>query len=261
MKILNSLFRKNWLNTFILFIFLFSLIPIKAQTQDTTQIKEGNYKNIIRFNLSNWLIYDKALQFSYERLLKKKNRSISVFGGYQEFPININLNIENVELSREVDRSGYTIGADYRFYLAKENKYSAPHGIYLAPFASFVNFTNKRGITYNNSGVFETTNLKTEINMLNIGGVLGYQFVIKERFVIDAVVFGPAITSYIFHSRTESDLANLDSNEVAEKVIEALKEKFPLLKDIGTGKEVNKSGTEAFWSGGFRYSISIGYRF
>ena len=36
------------------------------------------------------------------------------------------------------------MGSEFRFYLSKENKYDAPHGVYLAPFVSFYHFNNQR---------------------------------------------------------------------------------------------------------------------
>ena len=106
-----------------------------------------------------------------------------------------------------------------------------------------------------------SANLNTKINFVNIGGELGYQFVIGKRWVIDAVMFGPAFTHYNFKAKLDNPLPGLDDNEVAQAVIDALKEKLPLLNDITSDEGVNKSGTEAFWSLGFRYSISIGFRF
>jgi len=79
--------------------------------------------------------------------------------------------------------------------------------------------------------------------------------------VIDAILCGPAFTHYNFHTKLENPLPGLDENEAAQAVIDALKEKFPLLNDLSSDKGINKSGTEAFWSVGFRYNVSIGFRF
>ena len=106
-----------------------------------------------------------------------------------------------------------------------------------------------------------SANLNTKINFLNIGGELGYQFVLGKRWVIDAVVFGPAMTSYSFKAKLDNHLPGLDDNEALQAVIDALKEKLPLLNDITSDEGASKSGTEAFWSVGFRYNITVGFRF
>jgi len=237
---------------FIPFVFLF--ISVKAQ-------EPKKLKNTVKVNLTTGLLYKNAFQLSYERLIGK-NQSLNIFGGYNEFPSDISLNLNNAHLSNSSSKSGYMLGADYRFYLQKENKYSAPHGVYLAPYMSFYQFRGKRTLTYTDSvGTQSSSNLSTNINFFNIGGELGYQFVLGKRFVIDAVVFGPATTHYKFKANLDGNIPGLDENETIKAVIDALKDKLPLLNDLGKEHEVSSSGNEAFWSFGFRYNIRIGFRF
>ena len=79
--------------------------------------------------------------------------------------------------------------------------------------------------------------------------------------MIDAVMFGPAITNYNFKARLESHIPGLDENEALQEVIEALKEKLPLLNDLSSKEGISGSGIQTFWALGFRYNISIGFRF
>jgi hypothetical protein len=237
---------------FIPFVFLF--ISVKAQ--ETKKLK-----NTVKVNLTTGLLYKNAFQLSYERLIGK-NQSLNIFGGYNEFPTDISLNLSNTHLSNSSSKSGYMFGADYRFYLQKENKYSAPHGVYLAPYMSFYQFKGDRTLIYTDStGTQSTSNLSTTINFFNVGGELGYQFVLGKRFVIDAVVFGPATTHYKFKAKLDGNIPGLDEHEAIQAVIDALTDKLPLLNDLGKEHEVSSSGNEAFWSVGFRYNISIGFRF
>jgi len=238
---------------------IFCLISISSSAQDTT--KHGRkLKNTIKLNLTAPILYNNATQLSYERLTGK-NQSLNIFGGYNEFPTNLSLNLENTEFTNSSKKSGYMLGADYRFYLQKENKYAAPHGVYLAPYFSFYQFNADRGIQHTDSaGTIHTASSNTKINFFNIGGEMGYQFVLGKRWVIDAVVFGPAITKYDFKVKINGDLG-LDENETAQAIVDALKDKFPLLNDLSKDKQVSGSGHEAFWSFGFRYNISVGFRF
>lgn len=221
---------------------------------------EGRMNNVIKYNLSASLLYDNSLHFSYERVMKKKNQSISIFGGPAQFPVD--LSIVNVNEGSNRSKSGYVIGADYRFYLSKENKYAAPHGIYVAPFVASYQFSNSKDVEYTDSaGEKNNLGLDTKVTFFNIGAQLGYQFVIKKHFVIDFVMFGPALTSYRFKANINGDISTVDKESLAAQVIDALKEKYPLLNDLAKGEDVSKDGVEAFWSVGFRYNISIGYRF
>ena len=96
--------------------------------------------------------------------------------------------------------------------------------------------------------------------MLNIGGELGYQFVIKKRFVVDCVLLGPALTSYNWTIQLNG-ATTADLTEKQQAILEAMKEKFPLLKELAVDKKISSSGVADFWSIGFRYAIHIGYRF
>jgi len=240
----------SFLTTIILVLFTFSL---HAQ-----QKKE--LKNTIKLNLTAQILYSNAWQLSYERVISK-NQSLNIFGGYNEFPSSLQLNLSDTKLTNSSSKSGYMLGADYRFYLQKENKYAAPHGIYLAPFFSFYQFNGDRGIQrIDSAGTTHNATSNTKINFFNIGGELGYQFVFGKRWVIDAVLFGPAITKYDFKVKIDGDLG-LDENETAQAIIDAMKDKFPLLSDLSKEKQVSGSGHEGFWSLGFRYNISVGFRF
>jgi len=232
-----------------------------GNAQDSTNKKVKNFKNTIKFNVTSKVLYDNSYQFSYERLTRK-NQSFSIYGGYIEFPGALSLNIENTQFSKASSKSGYALGMDYRFYLMKENKFGPPHGIYLAPFINYYKFKSERTLTYTDSlGNDESTKMHTGIGFLNIGAELGYQFVLGKRWVIDAVIFGPAVTHYNFKVSMDDKLPGLDENGTIKQVIDALKEKYPVLKDLSSNQSVSGNGVEDFWSFGFRYCISVGFRF
>jgi hypothetical protein len=173
-------------------------------------------------------------------------------------------NNSNLKFINNKQKSGFAIGADYRFYLASENKHAAPRGVYLAPFISYYSFTNTRDIRYDTGGVAAQPVLisKFGASFFNVGACLGYQFVIAKRFVVDAVMFGPSFTAYKF--KLSLDGPNIDPDDLSQAtkdIIAALKDKFPFLQELSDNKEITKSGISKFGSIGFRYSISIGYRF
>jgi len=245
------------------FIAILSLSPYILFAQEETtakKAKRSDFKNSVKFNLTSPIIYRNAILFGYERVLKN-NQSLNISGGYVEFPLSISFP-ESVRPKSNGSKNGYNVSIDYRFYLSNENKYAPPHGVYLAPFFSVHHFGNNRDITYTDTaGASQNVKLSSRINFVTIGGELGYQFVIKRRFVVDAVLFGPGITNYYFKAKLDGNLSPIDKTDLQAKIIEALKEKLPFIKDLTSGETVSSSGVESFWSVGFRYSISIGYRF
>jgi hypothetical protein len=245
----------------LLAIFFLSPTFSSAQEEATAKkTKRTDYKNSIKYNVTSQIVYRNAFLLGYERVLKN-NQSLNISGGLVEFPLSISFP-DSLRAKNKGTKSGYNITLDWRFYLANENKYAPPHGIYLAPFFSVHHFSNDRDLTYiDTSGTSQNVALSSRINFITIGGELGYQFVIKRRFVVDAILFGPGITNYYFKAKLDGNISPIDKGPLATKIIDALKEKLPLLKDLTSGEEVNSSGVETFWSVGFRYSISIGYRF
>jgi hypothetical protein len=249
---------RNCLRTFsVLFLALAISINTMAQ-QDSTNIKrEKQLKNIAKLNISSWVLYSNGFQLAYERLLSS-HTSITLFGGYIEFPMPSIIANSALNFDKDKTKSGYSFGSEFRFYLSKENKYDAPHGVYLAPFISFYHFNNQRN--GHDSTNQDQLTLNTTMDFLNIGGELGYQFVIKKRFTVDCVLFGPAITSYYFSLQLNGSTSGDHSQEVQD-ILDAIKQKYPLIKDLTSGEKLSSSGVSNFWSLGFRYVVQIGYRF
>jgi hypothetical protein len=234
-----------------------------TQLRDTAVKYVNEHPNIIKVSISNWLLYPNSFHMGYERVLNE-NHSIYIFGGYNEFPIKLNPIIQNTSFTHARNRTGYCIGAEYRFYLPKENKYNAPHGIYIAPYISYYNFSSNNTLTHTDSnGNKSSASVDMSIALLNVGFELGYQFVIGKRFTIDAEMFGPSFTYYSFKANISGNIAGSTQNETLKAVLDALKEKFPLLNDLSSSKTVYSSGsaTEKFPAIGFRYAVSIGYKF
>jgi hypothetical protein len=252
MKILTTPFR---------IVFIFTSLLLVSSTIGFSQSAPKDFKNSVKFNVSNMLLYDNSYQFSYERIIKE-NQSINVFVGYQEFPL-ITVDLEGVNFDKKSNRNGFSVGADYRFYLGSINKYSAPRGVYLAPFVSFFQFGTDRDIIYTNpdTGVVSNANLSSKLNLTNFGGELGYQFVLWDRFVVDCVLFGPSLTRYNYNIKLDDNISGLDENEVYQKIIEKMKDKFPNIGNLSGDEGISKKGVQSVTAIGFRYSISIGYRF
>jgi len=76
-------------------------------------------------------------------------------------------------------------------------------------------------------------------------------------------VIAPPVRLFQGVANINGNIAGSTQNETLQAVLDALKAKFPLLNDLSSSKQVYKNGsaTEKFPAIGFRYAVSIGYRF
>ena len=149
----------------ILLCFFISLSALRAQSDTSKQ-----YKNVIRYNLSGALVFgiDKYIVLGYERILKP-NQSFSVNFGKAALPKLVSIVTDSFTLSKDVKNTGFNFSVDYRFYLKKENKFPAPHGLYIGPYYSFNQFNrdNRLDVKNTSGATVLTTNSKLK-NMASI---------------------------------------------------------------------------------------------
>jgi len=239
----------------LILILICSVTVIGANAQKVDSL---NRKNTIKLDLTSYWLYRNAIIFSYERITKP-NQSFCITGGYQEFPHTSSLG-SRIAVREDNKKYGLKFGGEYRFYLAKENKFRAPHGVYIGPFTMFHQFRNERLIEVDNNGTLEEAILTTKFQVLNIGFQLGYQFVLNNRWTIDLTFIGPAVANYRYKASLGGEF-NFDSDDIQNEVILDLIDRFPLLKEVIDEKEATGSGKLDIWSFGYRYQFQIGYHF
>lgn len=249
---------KTPMKQFICIVILFSSMsmPAWAQKGDTSL-----RKNVIKVDITSYWLYRNAVMFSYERVVKNRpNQTWGITAGLQEFPGLGTLGSDSVKVKRDYKASGFKLGGEYRFYLQKENKYRAPHGVYIGPYTTFHNYSNTRSIEVNNNGTLENADLKTDLNIFNIGVQLGYQFVINNRWTIDLVFIGPSVSNYSFKTKFDGNFT-FDSDDITNEVALALIDKFPAFEELINEGELASSGKINTWAYGYRYQFQIGYHF
>jgi hypothetical protein len=215
------------------------------------------HKNVIKLELTH-LLYPHSFVMSYERVTKP-NESFCITGGYEEFPPLVNIS-STVKVRQDLNRSGFKAGAEYRFYLKKENKYQAPHGMYLGPYVSYHSFYNTREIEVNVNGVKESANLSSDFHIINLGLQFGHQFVFNNRWTLDVVTMGPAISNYLANLKMDGQFT-FDKEEVENEIVLKLLDRFPMLEKILTDKEVSSQGRLDNWAFGWRFQCNVGYSF
>jgi hypothetical protein len=175
--------------------------------------------------------------------------------------INLNTDSTDIDLSNEVKNKGFNVTADYRFYLKKENKYNAPHGIYLAPYISYATMKRENKWTLNTSTFQGDVLTDFKLNIASIGAELGYQFVLWKRFTLDFVLIGPGLANYNLKTKLDTTLDPADEEALFQKINDFLAEKIPGYSLVIDDTEYKKTGSANTTSLGYRYVIHAGYRF
>jgi len=242
-------------------IFLFVLLAwtmALGQSKDSVR-KVKNHRNIIKVNLTSNILYRSPL-IEYERILKK-NQSFSVQVGLVALPFGSTLGSDSLYFQSTVKKSGYSVTADYRFYLPKENKDPAPHGVYIGPYVGYYYFDNERNMLIGSSQ--DVLVLNSKLQVLSIGAQLGYQFVFgkKKRWTFDCIVIGPSITNYKANLTLTGNIDPAKIDDDLRKILEGVASRFPLVGDLLKNQVTDFKGTANAWTAGFRYSMHLGFRF
>jgi hypothetical protein len=220
------------------------------------------HKNVIKFNPTPMLIWGEMrnLTFSYERVVSP-TQSFSVQAGYLVYPkLFGDTLIDLITLTRR-HKYGLNLAADYRFYPLKRNKRPTPDGLYIGPYASYYGNYFENDFDILNTTLDQNGNYRCNINIVNVGFELGYQFIFWKRLSLDLLLFGPSVSFYsanlkVSGSLDKDEIQNIN-NEVADKILQ----RFPMLGYLFTNGELSKSGFRSKFGAGFRYSIQIGFHF
>ena len=228
------------------------IAPFASHGQE--QEGESNRNQIVKLVLTPNLIYNNAFVVSYERIIKE-NQTLSITGGVVQFPQIFSGS--KLFSQRESSGSGFTFGADYRFYLKKENKYKAPHGLYIAPFVSYYQFNNSRYLRDQTDVTATDVKFVTDIAFLNVGAQIGYQFVFNDRWTFDVIFIGPSISNYKLNLNLEGNYSVDKENEIVKELLD----RFPLLNKLVDGNTLTLHGNNSSWAPGYRFSAMVGYKF
>jgi len=238
----------------LVFVLLSGLTTVAQEQEPSLSIR----RNTIKLDVTSYWLFRQAVVVSYERVISNKH-SYAIIAGFQRLPAQSLLG-GRIGVVRETIATGFKAGGEYRFYLAKENKYAAPHGVYIGPYFSYNNFHNGRDVEVNNNGTIEPAHVSSEFNILNFGVQLGYQFVINDRWTLDLSFMGPSISNY----RAKLELSGnytFDPDDISNEILEDLINRFPGLNDLLAGGSLVSQGKAETWAYGYRYQIQVGYRF
>ena len=240
----------------------FSVSGVLGQSYKTDSAWQHSRKNIIRYNMSSALLFGfgKSVILGYERVLKP-NQSISINFGSIALPKLTDIKTDSFSFNKDLKNSGFNVSLDYRFYLAKENKYRAPRGIYIGPWYSFNRFIRDNSWKFTNSSSQTNATTNVNFNIHSFGVELGYQFVFWDRLALDLVMIGPGMGLYNVNAKYDTNLTPEEKEQLQQVINEILKNKFPGMDYVLGDKELKGNGVLNVTSLGYRYIIHIGFRF
>jgi len=234
-----------------------------SQTTSTDSTWKKSYKNIIRYNISGALLFGfgNYLILGYERMVNP-HQSFSINVGAAALPKLVSINTDSFHLQKDLENKGFNLSADYRFYLRNENKYYAPHGVYIGPYISYNSFNRKNDWDFQrNSSEQKLITTDTKFKILSAGVELGYQFVFWKRVTLDMVLIGPGVSVYNLKVKANGNLTEDQKQNLNEALIDLISQKFPGMNYVLADKELDANGGLKTTSMGFRYLIHIGFAF
>lgn len=245
----------------LLVLLLTAGLCLAQQPADTTEQSHPR-KNVIRYNLSGGLLFgfDKYIVFGFERVLAP-NRSISVNLGRASLPKLVSISTDSFQVNKDAERKGQNISIDYRFYLGKENKYSAPRGVYIGPYYSYNHYTTETRWDYKNSSASNYVNADSKFNIHTVGFEVGYQFILWDRLAIDLIMVGPGLGFYNYEADLEGNLTAEAKEQIFSGLEQLLSQKFPGMNYVFSDDQIDANGVMRTNSIGYRYIIHIGYNF
>lgn len=233
-----------------------------SYAQDTLSYFDKPKKNILKFNYSTYVLFggDDYI-VSYERMIRP-NQSLSIGGGYRNFPNLLKERENDVFVLEQKKKGGFSLSAEYRFYLLQRNTRLAPDGVYIGPYSSYYKSGFSNAMEIKVDDVIENSfDLDADIMIYSVGFELGYQFIFKNIVSLDFIVFGPSWSWYNGNLDIIGDLTVNEENEAVDAIKNIVLDKYPYLEGTLKDLSVNKKGGFSQWTLGFRYIMQIGIAF
>jgi hypothetical protein len=173
----------------------------------------------------------------------------------------VTISTEDLELQKDQENTGFNLSADYRFYLAKENRYLPPHGLHIGPYYSFNHFERENLWKYRVTSGGSAINTHSDFNIHTMGVEIGYQFALWKRMTIDMVMMGPSVGFYNYNVLFETPVNAAEKVQLLQGVAQLLTQKFPGMNFVFADQAFAADGSIRTSAAGFRYIVHVGFRF
>lgn len=156
--------------------------------------------------------------------------------------------------------TGYSITPEFRYYL-KTCEEGLPAGFYAGLYFRYnIYKTNASFVHQEPDNMLSHFSSDSRLRELGVGIQLGYQLVIKKRFTVDFLFFGPRYSFLKLTNEFDGEITASGKTDV-EDYVNSIIERFGGKGDFEMEKSSaqNFSGNMGFPS--FRFGISFGYGF
>lgn len=223
--------------------------PVYSQV-DTTR------NHVFKINLSSLIARNISVQ--YEQKLGRRSSLALGLRFQPEGPVpfqdRVKERLDDPDIKvGEARMSNLAITPEMRFYFHRSNL----TGLYLAPYARFAQYSGKLPITYTGLGTVRTADFEGSFWSLGAGALLGYQWALGRRWVLDLWILGAHagfadgqldFRATLFPPEQENLRATLDALDIPFYKIE-----HDIRNDGGT---IRAKGA---W-GGIRMGVNLGIR-
>lgn len=243
--------------------------PDTLPTATVQQPQKAYQRNIIKMNLSSLAF--KNYNFSYERLIGRKT---SVLAGFRTMP---QTNIGGLKLSDKiaivtkdeqmqedlslVTVSNNTYTAEIRFYGGRK---PGAKGFYFGLYGRKANFNVDYAYTYETATNSYAIPLQTKSNGLGGGFLMGAQFAIAKRVMVDMYILGAHYGKLKGNVTANANLSGLSADERME-LQDALNELLVVGDTSFLTTTVSSNGVSGSISGPFAgvrgLGLSVGFSF
>lgn len=252
---------KHNLSITIILVIVLSVLNFHVQGQDSAKLRSK--KNVVRANITNPMIFGgNAIIIGYERATGP-HQSFSLNVGRFSLPriISPGQSLNGISLTRNTKEKGVHLSADYRFYLAKENKHNAPHGVYIGPYFSYNTFQRTNNWNLNTDDFKGAITTDFNLDIYSLGFQMGYQFILWKRVALDMLMFGPGLAQYNFDTKISTSLSAEDQSDLFAQINETLEDKLPGYRIVFDEYKFKNSGKLNVTAAGYRFVIHLGYNF
>lgn len=221
---------KNLIPLFCLAFLLISTISFSQNDSDEDGLeseelaKKRMYKNVLKVSIPT---------LTYERVLDK-DKSVNLHLMYfriNAFDTSPALDIPDLSPRNQAFVSAFTLTGEYRMY--STSKYEvAPEGFYFAPFVRYSNIRyNFIGESYSDGTNFFPGVLESKLSGIGIGGQVGIQYKLEDRFTIDWGIIGLGVNFSSLKVKIRSDQPNIDYESFAQIENDDLADEIGLLRN------------------------------
>lgn len=231
------------------------LLPGMVRAQENA-VEE--YRNALKLN-SMALIFSNG-SFQYERSLNR-HWSLLAGGGFRwGGGVPKALGLGNLILTSETKRiKGYSFTPEARYYFNLCDCGTIPSGFYMSLYARFTRYYGDLAIHYWTGREYIDLLSASSFRELGVGFQLGYQLIIRKRFLVDFMFAGPRIST----NRVRFDIESDYLAELVPAIEEAINERLAWLgyDPIRIDQPDDTSVEARFGFASFRYGIGIGLLF